>query len=151
MTFDPCAVSLVNALCRDGDAKIVIHSSWLKHWPIQQANQLEDFGFDNTVAGWCQFQGIESRFFHEDAECDKKWGWRYDRIDDWLSRHKEVTEYCILDDEKYNDGYPRADHVILTDFDEGITMKNYRDVFRLLYPYPKADWEKELDGEADPV
>lgn len=115
--FDPCAVSLLNDICHRKRYKIVIHSSWLKHHPPGE-----------TLAH-CIAQGIKKGHFHDtEPECTGQLGWRYDRIDEWLSRHKEVTKYVILDDIPPNEGYQRADKWVCIDPEEGITMQVYREI-----------------------
>lgn len=113
--FDPCAVALLNRACHERKYKIVIHSSWLRF--LGEKETLEH----------CIEQGIKKGHFHEtDPMCSGKLHWRYDRIDDWLSRHKEVTnKYWILDDVAPEPGWPRDTHWINCDPDEGITMKIY--------------------------
>ena len=116
--FDPCAVGLLNQACHQRKFKIVIHSSWVRYWqPSDGASSVRD---------WCVGQGIKKGHFHEEAQCDPNIHWRYDRIDDWLSRHKEVSRYLILDDDKPDDGWPRKKHLLLTNENEGITMEVYR-------------------------
>lgn len=117
--FDPCAVGLLNQVCHQRKLKIVIHSSWVRYW-----EGIADGA--PTVMDWCVGQGIKKGHFHEDPHTDETIHWRYDRIDDWLSRHKDVNRYVILDDDKPDDGWPRASHLILTDENEGITMEVYR-------------------------
>lgn len=122
--FDPCSVALLNDACNEAGWKIVIHSSWLRYW----VKNLDG----STVREHCIEQGIKAEHFHEtEPECNGGMHWRYDRVDDWLSRHKEVTEFIIVDDCPPEDGYPRADKVLLTNFEEGITLENYR---RLITP-----------------
>lgn len=111
--FDPCAVSLLNSACHHKRWKIVIHSSWLRY-----------YGGDTLQH--CIDQGIKKGHFHDDHSCDGNIHWRYDRVDEWLSRHPEVTRYYILDDTKPDDGYPRKDRWIKCNPDEGITMDIYR-------------------------
>lgn len=118
--FDPCAVSLLNDICHRKKFKIVIHSSWLKH---------HDKGF---TLEHCIGQGIKRGHFHDtEPECSPQWGWRYDRVDDWLSRHPEVTKYIILDDVPPNDGYPRVSKWVRIDPNEGITMEVYGNILKM--------------------
>ena len=123
--FDPCAVSMINTVLSDDavDAKIAIHSSWLRHWTEADGESVRHHMIE---------QGIEGRHFHDDPECLGSMHWRYDRIDEWLYRHKEIEDFVVLDDEPCSPDWPRKDHLILTDFDEGITMNNYRELFRRL-------------------
>ena len=118
--FDPCAVALLNRACHHRKYKIVIHSSWLR------------FGnpsMEGTVLDHCISQGLKAGHFHDtEPMASGEIHWRYDRIDDWLSRHPEVNRFWILDDTPPDDGYPRKKHWIACDPDEGITMEVYRKI-----------------------
>jgi hypothetical protein len=128
--FDPCSVSLLNAACEEAGWKIVIHSSWLRYW--------QPSGGDITVMAHCINEGIKAEYFHPtEPHCSSAFHYRYNRIDDWLSRHKEISEFVILDDCPPEEGYPRTDKVILTDFDEGITL----DIYRRLTDESRTDQE----------
>lgn len=118
--FDPCAVSMINKACEKQDRKIVLHTSWIRtgFWRI---------GVDGPgdVHEHCIAQGINPDLFHEDAYCNRDIHWRYDRVAEWLARHPEVTDFFIVDDEPDPDDR-FVGHLINTDFDEGITMKQFR-------------------------
>jgi hypothetical protein len=119
-TFDPCAVGMLNELCKFRDYKIVLHSSWIKI-----------FGGEDTYKH-CIEQGIKAEFFHKDAWCDERIGWRYTRVAKWLREHPGVEEYFVVDDEPYkadmDEANPHpvdlADHLILVDFNDGLLMKH---------------------------
>lgn len=119
--FDPCSVALLNDACEQGGWKIVIHSSWLRYWNAADGE---------SVKNHCIEEGIKEKHFHEESECSPQLHWRYDRIDDWLSRHKEVEDFIILDDTPPEEGYPRTDKVLLTNFEEGITLEVFRKLVR---------------------
>lgn len=127
-TFDPCAVSMVNEACSKQKRKIVVHSSWVKHWD------------QHEIAYHLRNQGIKPEHLHEDWFTNPELHWRYDRVDEWLARHPEVTDYVILDDEPEVARHEKpkvgkhAGHLILTDFDEGITMKIFRKILDGVYP-----------------
>lgn len=134
--FDPCAVAMLNDACRKQRRKIVIHSSWIRphNWQIG----LDGHGdvHDHLVS-----QGVDPDLFHEDLYCNRDIHWRYDRISEWLGRHPEVTDFFILDDEPEN---PREgpekfkDHLVLTNFEEGITMKVYHRILDGVAPRKKG-------------
>jgi myo-inositol catabolism protein IolC len=67
-------------------------------------------------------QGINPEWFHSDPICEPI-AWRYDRIKEWLSRHKDVTDYVIVDDEtpKLLDPAGFDEHLVVVDFEEGFT------------------------------
>lgn len=126
--FDPVAVSLLNHLCEDNDFKIVIHSSWVRI-----------MGGKPTF-NHCVSQGIKPEHFHEDAWCNEDINWRYTRVAEWLSRHPEITEYVILDDDPYQDdlfgGFPHPEgmvlRLILINYYEGFVFKHHNDVLSIL-------------------
>lgn len=128
-TFDPCAVSMVNEACLKQNRRIVLHTSWIRtgFWK---------FGVHGPgdVHDHCISQGILPELFHKDLYCCRETPWRYDRINKWLIDHPEVDDYFILDDEPdihYLTGEPsdkHKNHLILTDFDEGITMRIFRKI-----------------------
>lgn len=119
--FDPCAVGMINNACRKQKRKIVLHTSWIRtgFWQI---------GVDGPgdVHDHCIAQGIDADLFHEDAYCDRDVSWRYHRISNWLGTHPEVTDYVILDDVPPDEDWPYKKHFLWIDFDNGISMKNYR-------------------------
>lgn len=125
--FDPCAVSMLNEACRKQGRKIVVHSSWIKHQePEWIYNHLKE-------------QGVDVAHLHTDWQTEKELHWRYDRVDEWLARHPEVNDFVILDDEpeSRHDGegkYTKGKHLILTDFDEGITMHIFRRILDGTFP-----------------
>lgn len=123
--FDPCAVSMLNRALAKQKRKIVVHSSWVKHWT-------KDEIFKHLVE-----QGVNQDSFHDDWYTDPHFHWRYDRVRDWMSRHKEVTDWVVVDDEppaSEEDKRFLGGHSIFTDFDEGITMKIYRRLLDGTFP-----------------
>lgn len=128
--FDPCAVAMLNQACKKQGRKIVVHSSWIRYWDDEELNVK-----DHIIN-----QGIDPDHFHEDWSCDKNLHWRYDRVSEWLARHPEVDDYVIVDDEPENNGRGLEvkerykDHLLLTDFDEGITMKQFRRLMDGVFP-----------------
>lgn len=121
-TFDPCAVSMLNQACEKQGRKIVLHSSW-----IRTALMYKDNTEGMDVVPWCVKQGVNPENFHpEDAYCNRDISWRYDRVDEWLTRHPEVDDFVIVDDEPCDPDWQWAKNLIQTDFEEGITMKIFR-------------------------
>lgn len=129
-TFDPCAVAMLNEACRKQKRKIVLHTSWIRtgFWQIGRDGP-------GDVHDHCITQGVNPDHFHEDAYCCRDIHWRYQRIDEWLARHPEVTDYVILDDvPPAHDDNLHAGHFIQTDFDEGITMPIFRRILDGTFP-----------------
>ena len=115
--FDPCAVGMINRACEKQDRKIVLHTSWIRtgFWRI---------GVDGPgdVHDHCISEGINPDYFHEDLYCNRDIHWRYDRIGEWLKRHKEVEDFVILDDTPPNDDNWKK-HLLLVNFEDGMTTK----------------------------
>lgn len=126
--FDPVAVSLLNHACAENNFKIVIHSSWVRILG------------GNATLKHCIEQGIKAEFFHEDAYCNENISWRYSRVSEWLSRHQEITCYCMVDDDPYKEDtngvhiHPKdmKSRLILVNYYNGFLFKEYMDVLALL-------------------
>ena len=134
-TFDPCAVSLLNEICKETDAKIVLHSSWIQ----------TSFWKDGKRGAWsgdvhhhCIEQGIlEEHFFWEDVYCERSWSIsRVERIQFHLNKHQPEM-YFVFDDEDMTKWF--GDNMYLCDFDEGINMKHLMKICG--DPTFKAGWE----------
>lgn len=129
--FDPCAVVMLNNACERQDRRIVIHSSWIhtRVWKIGEDGK-------GDVHDYLISQGVNADLFHDDKYCNRELYQRYDRIAEWLARNPEVTDYVILDDEPEpkNENPRFEDHLVLTDFDEGITMEVYRKIRHGSFP-----------------
>lgn len=126
--FDPCAVSMLNSALAKQGRKIVVHSSWVKHFS-------GDWLFEHLTG-----QGVAKEHFHEDWLTDRQFHWRYDRVRDWMSRHKEVTDWVVVDDEiptSEEDMRFLRGHAVFTSFDEGITFSIYHKLLDGTYPVIK--------------
>jgi hypothetical protein len=118
--FDPCAVGFVNRACFKQGRQIVLHTSWIRtgFWK-------PNIDGPGDVHDHCISQGIEAELFHEDAYCNREIHWRYDRIDEWLSRHPEVDDYVILDDVNCPDEWDKKAHLLLVDEGNGLLMSDF--------------------------
>lgn len=122
--FDPCAVAMLNKACKKQDRKIVIHSSWILTNFWQGGKDGPGDVHDHMIS-----QGVDPSLFHEDCYCNRDNPKRYDRIAEWLRKHPEVTDFLIVDDDEEPKGEERfKDQLILTNFNEGLTV---RDFYRL--------------------
>lgn len=105
--IDPYLVAIFNRIIFAIDAKIVLSSSWRILPDSQQEvrDRVMDF-IDMT----------KHPFQKENGE----WSVRGDEIQEWLSRHPEVTKYAILDDD--TDGMRQhGDNYFRTYWEEGLT------------------------------
>jgi hypothetical protein len=119
--FDPCAVHMINHICKVTSAKIAIHSSWVRAQALVSANCVPSV---DTVKDHMVNQGINADYFHVDAHCYYRFsGTRWNAIYDWLCDHNTVTRWVALDDElcPFPDG-------LLTDFDGGKIINTDPDV-----------------------
>lgn len=127
MKFDPAAVSIVNDACEHHDRKIVLHSSWIRA-----------FGAQETYIH-CLKEGLLDVHFHNDAICNTQDHYRYDRVLEWLSRHPEVDDFVIVDDDlpdfmvmefgpDHNDDYSKKlrGHILPVEFNDGLLMDHWR-------------------------
>lgn len=130
-TFCPSVVGMVNDICEQTGAKLVIHSSWLRSsLQFLSANYEGD---EPTTHEWMIHQGLKAEYFHEDHSA--KWrftGTRWMAIMDWLLDHPEVTDYWILDDEPIYGDYAHLnrDRIIKTDFGEGFSYDAYTTILK---------------------
>lgn len=85
--LDPVGCRMVDRLCRETGAQIVISSTWRKHHDRQ------------SMIAILQNAGFERPDFHEDWMTPSG-GWRRgDEIKKWLDDHPGVERYVILDDD----------------------------------------------------
>lgn len=76
-------------------------------------------------------EGLDRSCFHEDSEVwYKLTGSRWSAIHDWLQDHNDI-DYLILDDEPLAygaDSFIDKSRLITTDFNEGLTYKDYENI-----------------------
>lgn len=107
--FDHCALGLVRKLCKETETKVVISSMWRLHATAKEfADVLELPVIGLTPEG--NFRGEE--------------------IENWLAANR-CDAFAIVDDIAQFYDY-QSSHVVLTDSDEGLTYKNYRQLFEIL-------------------
>lgn len=109
--IDWVAVGLVATLCKRYNAKIVLSSAWRETFTVEYL--AEQFGLPIIDA--------------TDTESDT----RGNQIQRWLDKHPEVEFYAIVDD---NSGMLslQKDHFVQTDFDEGLTLADFKDLCTVL-------------------
>lgn len=116
------AVERLSRLVHATDAKIVISSSW--------RSIIKRYFKRDSIALKCEDVATLLRLFAEnhlkifDYTIDHVTGFYEDgtpwsrgyEIREWLSRHEDVTDFVILDDEDFKDWYELKDHLVQTDF-----------------------------------
>ena len=101
--IDPVALALLQGICRGSDASVVISSTWrkfLRREELQVALGLPIIDVTPVLDGMR----------------------RGNEIDAWLTRHPEVTHYCIVDDDTDMLPEQKRDHFVHINEREGITF-----------------------------
>lgn len=128
--FDPCVVGMVNRLCRDFDCRVVIHSNWRGTEERRVAKGMA--GLDAHFVA----EGILPQYMHADPLCPISSSRdRWTDICGWLINHPEVKQhgkFFIIEDTAPPDNWVYAEHVVRTDFDEGLTVSQYMDIRKAL-------------------
>ena len=107
----------LNKICLDGNAEIVITSTWRIRMSISELTDiLIRSGLDKRI----NIAGKTDRF-----------GRRDDEIIQWLKDHRDYNNIVILDDDIY-DLIGVADHLVRTDNHKGITQKDYEKAVAIL-------------------
>ena len=127
--FDPVGLGIVNRLCEESGAKIVISSTWRlfdgrsrrevlgKH--IDNPNSLFD------LREHLCYKGLTNNF-HEDWKTNlvKMSSTRGMEIRDWLDDHSNISHWCAIDD-CYDFADDMMPNVVLVNSDDGISYSNY--------------------------
>ena len=112
--FDPVAVSLLLKVLEDSGAKIVISSTWGNHGQDLVKETLEK-------------NGISWNYVHPDWVTPRKMSSSRDHeIKWWLQKHKEVTHWVSLDDEKL------AKNNVRVSFEDGMQWRHYLELLKYL-------------------
>ena len=113
-------------VCEIVGARAVLSSSWRGF--VQGERRLREFG--------------ALRYWHPDRRTrrnliERTYG-RGDEIAEWLSRHPEVTEYAIVDDD--DDMRPeQMTRFVQTDFANGGLLQEHADRLIMLFPSPPQE------------
>jgi hypothetical protein len=120
--LDPVAVGMLNILCLRADAELVISSSWRKMYP--------EHAFRSML--WMAGVRVE---IHRDWRTVDAWdegmNWhgmtlRGHEIEEWLSRHPEITHHVILDDDADFTRHQLDNHHVHCDPEDGMMFKHWR-------------------------
>lgn len=111
--LDRDTVARLDALCAAGGdgVRIVVSSTWRK------------FHSRDDIAGHLEHHGLRSGLVHEDWRTVVLDGLRGDEVNEWLSRHPEVTEFIILDDDS-DFREAQTPRLVLTSFEPGFTAED---------------------------
>jgi hypothetical protein len=117
--FDPVALALVRKLCDITGAVVVLSTTWRLNFTLEEVEQ----GLELPIVGATPDLGGDY--------C------RADEIAMWLATAKGVTHYAIVDDLALDFEDPRhALRFVQTNEDYGLSVANYRQLFRLLNDGP---------------
>ena len=82
-------IKSLKSLVQDSGARLVLFGSWRKNWDFDDAKCTSDGVYLNKKLGR---RGLHILDKTRDELADQE------GISDWLNRHPNVTEYCILKD-----------------------------------------------------
>lgn len=122
LDWDPVGCGFIREACKTTGAKLVISSTWRKdHNLVDLFPRLKEFGL------W-------EHLYCDPGESDD-WrtailsSGRHYEISLWLNEHP-VESFAIIDDNDVFHGQLK-EKLVLTDFEDGISSKNYRDLMNL--------------------
>ena len=120
--LDPVAINLINRLCFKTGAKVVISSSWASF-----------HGLGATRLA-LEVAGMQNKYFHKDGMTPRESSDRGQQILDWLAKHPEIENFCILDDDNFDiRPYEKCEpYFVQTDGEEGLLLKDYKKCLKLL-------------------
>lgn len=121
--LDPVGAGMLSRLCRSAKAEVVLSSSWrTETTPIVMATILTNSGWVGDVPWHTCWKTPESR---------KMSGSRGDEIAHWMRDNGRPERFVIIDDD--NDMLEEhAPHLVLTNFDEGVTWERLKLAAKIL-------------------
>ena len=115
--FDPIAVDLLRVAQETLQFKIVISSSWRQSLAVQDFHKVfMEYGWDTTniIIG----------------KTGNDLGIRGQQIKNWLNNHaRRPFEYVILDDSQDMTADQLEHNLVLTNWDDGFSLKNFKEIF----------------------
>ena len=105
IAIDPSRMALLRKIVFTTDARIVLSTSWRRHWSIIPWMCNETGQEINRV-----FENSNLYIYDKTPERNNN---RYEEITQWLRGHSQVKNFVVLDDEPFEEGLLR-DHFILT-------------------------------------
>jgi hypothetical protein len=116
--IDPEAVSILNEIIRETEAKIVISSSWRIVFSLERINSiLNDNGFVGEIIG-------------ETPRVDWEPYSRGNEIQMWLDSNPDIESFVIIDD--YSDMGELIKFLVQTKTDDGLLKKHIPLIIKLL-------------------
>jgi len=116
--FDITSCRLIDNLCQNTEAKIVISSSW------REGRSKEN------LADILRYNGISKEHLNEDWATPILRDNRLKEIKEWLARHPEVDHWAIIDDDlDFTNEHPR---LVLTVYEDGLLFEHIIRLIALL-------------------
>lgn len=124
--IDDKAVTLLNQILKETGAKVVVSSTWRLLRTLEAIRWvLESKGFVGEIIDHTEDLPIRA------AKMSIILGRvRGQEIQEWLSRHPEVTSFAIVDDG--SDMEPHMDKLVQTSYDEGLTQEKADELIEML-------------------
>jgi hypothetical protein len=114
MELDPRPVGLMNHMCMELNAKVIISSCWRIGYNTEQLQKIFD-------SHGCTFKVV--------GHTGRSSGSRGNEISEYLALHPEVKDYLIIDDETDAGFGHRDDQFVQTISFDGFCIQNYMDAF----------------------
>lgn len=118
LDIDEEKVKLLSYICRVTGAKVVLSSSWRSDWK----NGKENLKLKPSILLQELFDkydidiiGITPQIPRSNDIDEKYHSWRENEIKDYLSKHREIESFCVIDDEEF-DLQTLKDYLVKTKF-----------------------------------
>lgn len=127
VNLDRIAIGLIDTLCREAPAKVVISSTW------RMGRKKEDFQCHFKSLGFEHIEVIGKTPILDSCCRGEE---IYTFILDWnsLEKGEPITEHVILDDDSDMLDYQKRKHFVHVPNNNGMLLKHYRDALRILNP-----------------
>jgi hypothetical protein len=126
--IDPVAVALVNRICLETGAKIVISSSWRTDYSLRKYLEIMGFSRDHLIP-----LGPDEEIWRTTPShmmppntC------RGDEIQCWINDYGPVEAHVILDDQKEGFWPDQEQFLVVSPGDDGLNTKNYLRAIEIL-------------------
>lgn len=121
-------LALLKRLIEETGAKIVVSSTWRKHYSIRELRNMF------VERGW----EIPISTFYGMTNPDSSYRKRGDDVDEFLKDHPEVSRYVILDDQPVFHVYQKEFFVHCNQM-HGMSYEDMRDAIEILNEKPYTD------------
>lgn len=118
--FDPEAITALNHILTETDAKIVVSSAWRINRSLKELEEILmlEGVVPRRVIGKTEWLRYGDRIEFQPGQYMYKSDERYKEIAEWIDRHPTVTKWAVIDDD--DDAGP--ENLFQTDFEVGLTL-----------------------------